>query len=272
MGRSQLKRASFHLLNQPSRTAVEEGGVGRWLLGIEVGWTCCDALRRLTLEISCSLLAMGLPSSLSSLLGCWFSEDWEQAVGYRPHHQYFEYGDTVDTELLFSSCTAYTPEGRGGQVGRCAPVFGGEPIRAMIWKTPGSKLCHSHRHWDGKTLDRDSSQEPTVLMEASAPSKQAKAFPPWKGCSCRPTVAISRHLATQAFGEHSDDGWEHRALRAVPCSSEKKRLRNDAEAIAGWRLLYHTTQSECAPHNLESGQKGQEGTDRTQTHWQSTSL
>lgn len=49
---------------------MEEGGVGRWLLGTEGGWTCCDALTRLTLESSHSLLAMALPSSSSSLLGC----------------------------------------------------------------------------------------------------------------------------------------------------------------------------------------------------------
>lgn len=51
---------------------------------------------------------MALPSSSSSLPGCWFSEDREQAVGYRPHHRYF-----VDKAILFSSCTAYTWRKRG---------------------------------------------------------------------------------------------------------------------------------------------------------------
>lgn len=68
---------------------------------------------------------------------------------------------------IFILYSLHLKEGGGGQDGRCAPVFE-ESQSELIWKTPGS--CRSHRHCDGKTLGRDSSQEPTVPMEASAPS------------------------------------------------------------------------------------------------------
>lgn len=177
---------------------------------------------------------MALPSSLSSLLGCWFSEDWEQAVGYRPHHWYFEYGDTVYKEFLFSSCT-WRKRGTGWRVCTCLQRRANQshdlkdawlqtlPLpQTLRWKSIGHRQlpgAHSATtsHCPFLTGKGVSSLK-RLLMQLNCSHFQESSFI-WQ---LKPSVNTSawRWLGTQ--------GSESSPLQ----QQKKKCLRNEAEAIA----------------------------------------